>query len=258
MHEVAATPGSCPEDSPSRPVLARPEELEARLEFAFGDRELLTRALTHRSYAFEHGGLPTNERLEFLGDAVLAMVVTDLIFEEMPEAPEGRLTKLRAAATKSATLAEVGRELGLGASVRLGKGEATTGGHDKDSILADTFEALVGAIYLDSGLLAASRVVRRLFTDRLRDLATRGAALDYKTSLQELVAARFGTLPVYTVEEEGPDHLPRFTATVLINELECGRGAGGSKKKAEQAAAREAYRWLARDRPLRTGRDEED
>lgn len=219
-------------------------DLERHLGVHLGDDELLKTALTHRSYAFEHGGLETNERLEFLGDAVLALVVTDFIFHELPDAAEGRLAKLRAAAVRTSVLAEVGREVGLGAFVRLGRGERASGGADKDSILADTFEAVLGAIYLARGFEGASQVVRRLFVDKLRELATRGAALDYKTSLQELAAARFNALPVYVLEEEGPDHAKRFTATVRVGGDVFGGGTGHSKKLAEQAAAREAYRRL--------------
>ncbi len=216
-------------------------DLERRLGVELDDDDLLKTSLTHRSYAFEHGGLETNERLEFLGDAVLALVVTDFIFHELPDAAEGRLAKLRAAAVRTSALAEVGREVGLGAFVRLGRGERASGGADKDSILADTFEAVLGAVYLARGFEAASQVVRRLFVDRLRELATRGAALDYKTSLQELAAARFNSLPVYDLEEQGPDHAKRFTATVRVGGDVFGGGTGHSKKLAEQAAAREAY-----------------
>ncbi len=219
-------------------------DLERSLGVDVGDDDLLRTALTHRSYAFEHGGLATNERLEFLGDAVLALVVTDFIFHELPDAAEGRLAKLRAAAVRTSALAEVGRDLGLGAFIRLGKGELASGGADKESILADTFEAVLGAIYLARGFEVASQVVRRLFVGRLRDLSTRGAALDYKTSLQELAAARFNTVPVYDLEEEGPDHAKRFTATVRVGGDVFGGGTGQSKKLAEQAAAREAYRRL--------------
>jgi ribonuclease-3 len=229
-----------------RPGVAAPDlaRLQERLSVPLGEPRLLEQALTHRSYAFEHGGIATNERLEFLGDAVLALVVTDLIFEELPEAPEGTLAKLRAAAVKTAALADVARELDLGSHVRLGKGEIATGGPDKDSILADTFEAVLGAVYLDRGLEVASGLVHRLFAGRLRGLATRGPALDYKTSLQELAAARFDALPVYELYEEGPDHEKRFSATVQVAGEVRGRGTGPSKKKAEQAAAREAYRRL--------------
>lgn len=221
--------------------------LEQRLDVGLTDAELVDRALTHRSYAFERGLVATNERLEFLGDAVLAVVVTDLVFHQLPAEDEGTLAKLRAAAVRTSELADVGRELGLGDLVRLGKGEAESGGADKDSILADTFEAVLGAVYLDRGIGAATELVRRLFTPRLRELATRGAALDYKTSLQELTAARFEALPDYHLTEEGPDHRKTFTARVEIGGDVLGSGRGPSKKKAEQAAAQSAYLDLVGD-----------
>ena len=211
------------------------------LGVTFDDPGLLRLALTHRSYAFEAGGLPTNERLEFLGDAVLGIVVTDDIYHRFPEAPEGRLAKIRAAAVNTQSLADVARGLGLGTHVLLGKGEEQSGGRDKDSILADTMEAVLGAVYLDQGLAAADALIRRLFSALLADLATRRASLDYKTSLQELTAAELSSLPVYLVTEEGPDHEKRFTAVVLVDDEPLGRGEGRSKKEAEQAAAQEAY-----------------
>lgn len=222
-------------------------DLERRLGVRVDDDDLLKTALTHRSYAFEHGGIETNERFEFLGDAVLALIVTDFIFHELPDAPEGTLAKLRAAAVRTSALADIGRELELGSFVRLGKGERASGGADKDSILADTFEAVLGAVYLALGFEAGSGVVRRLFAERLRELATRGAALDYKTSLQELAAAQFNALPVYALEAAGPDHAKRFTATVRVGGDVFGGGTGRSKKQAEQAAAREAYRRLTNE-----------
>jgi ribonuclease-3 len=221
--------------------------LQAALGVTFGDATLLEQALTHRSHAFEAGGLPTNERLEFLGDAVLGVLVTERIYQLLPDAPEGRLAKLRAAAVNTATLAGVARALGVGVAVRLGRGEEATGGRDKDSILADTLEALIGAVYLDQGLAAAGALVDRLFADLLDDLALRRESLDYKTSLQELTAGSLQTLPVYSLSEEGPDHAKRFTATVAVGGERLGSGTGRSKKEAEQGAAQEAYARL-RDR----------
>lgn len=215
-------------------------ELERRLGVAFADRALLRRALTHRSYAFEQGGLDTNERLEFLGDAVLALVVTDRIFHAHPGSAEGRLAKYRAAAVRASTLARVARDLDLGRFVLLGKGEAASGGADKDSILADTLEAVLGAVYIEHGFEGATGLVLRLFGDTLEEIARRGA-VDYKTSLQELVAERFATMPSYRVTGAGPDHERVYTAAVVIDDRELGHGQGGSKKRAEQAAAREAY-----------------
>ncbi len=217
------------------------EALGELLQLTFVDPELLALSLTHRSYAFEAGGLPTNERLEFLGDAVLGIVVTDGIYHRFPEAPEGRLAKIRAAAVNTQSLAEIARNLDLGAHVLLGKGEEQSGGRDKDSILADTMEAVLGAVYLDQGLDAARKLIARLFGPLVDELATRRASLDYKTSLQELTAAHLASLPVYELTEEGPDHEKHFTAVVFVESEAVGTGDGRSKKEAEQAAAQEAY-----------------
>ncbi|HEY6709484.1 MAG TPA: ribonuclease III, partial [Actinomycetota bacterium] len=205
-------------------------------------------AFTHRSFAYENGGLPTNERLEFLGDAVLGLVVTDIIYRAFPDLPEGQLAKLRAATVNMNVLAEVARELGIGDAVRLGRGEELSGGRDKSSILADTLEAVLGAIYLDKGLSRAAALVRRLFEHRVMEAAGLGAALDYKTSLQELAASSLGGMPSYAIEEEGPDHAKRFTATVSVAGTAYGSGKGRSKKEAEQQAARQAFESLAADR----------
>jgi ribonuclease III len=222
-------------------------DLEEALGVTFRDRALLELALTHRSHAFEAGGLPTNERLEFLGDAVLGLVVTDRIYRAFPDSAEGRLAKIRAAAVNTRSLAEVARELQIGAQVRLGRGEEQSGGRDKDSILADTMEAVLGAVYIDRGMDTAFALVRRLFDQLLEDIAVRRESLDYKTSLQELTAAELSTLPVYELSEEGPDHQKRFSAVVVIDGQEMGEGEGRSKKEAEQAAARVAFARL-RDR----------
>jgi ribonuclease III len=229
-----STPGASPSAA----------ELVALLGVHVDDLALLERALVHRSWAFENGGVEPNERLEFLGDAVLGLVVTDEIFHAHPEEQEGRLAKVRSAAVKTDSLAAIARGLGLGRFVKLGRGEAASGGADKDSILADTLEAVVGAVYLDQGFATAYDLVERLFGDRLVELAGRGAALDYKTSLQELTAARFDVLPRYEVSDEGPDHAKTFTAVVRVDGEVVGRGEGANKKQAEQRAAREAYRRL--------------
>ncbi len=227
------------------PSPAPAAELAAVLDVPFDDLDLLDRALTHRSWAFENGAVQPNERLEFLGDAVLALVVTDEIFHAHPDEQEGRLAKVRAAAVKTASLAGVARELELGRYVKLGRGEALSGGADKDSILADTLEAVLGAVYLDQGFTTAYDLVQRLFSERLSDLAERGAALDYKTSLQELAAARHGEVPEYQVEDTGPDHRKTFTARAAVAGKVVGEGTGRSKKQAEQRAARQAYLRLA-------------
>jgi ribonuclease III len=203
--------------------------------------ELLERALTHRSFAYENGGLPTNERLEFLGDSVLGLIVTDTLFREYPDLPEGQLAKLRAAVVNMRALAGVARGLQLGAYVRLGKGEEGTGGRDKSSILADTLEAVLGAVYLDCGLDEADALVHRLFDPVIARSARLGAGLDWKTSLQELTAAEMLGVPEYHVEESGPDHQKSFRASVKIGGRTYGEGEGRSKKEAEQQAAEAAW-----------------
>lgn len=208
--------------------------------------DLLTVALTHRSYSYEHGGLPTNERLELLGDAVLGLVVVEELFRRHPECSEGDLAKLRNSVVNSRALAGVARDLtdhGLGAYLLLGRGEVNTGGHAKSSILADTVESLIGAVYLQHGLEGARGVILGLFADLLDTAPTLGAALEWKSSLQELTTSRGLGVPRYQVTAEGPDHDRRFTAEVLVGGEVCGRGVGRSKKLAETDAAAQA--WLA-------------
>jgi ribonuclease-3 len=221
--------------------------LRARLGLAV-DLELLERALTHRSYAYEHGGLPTNERLEFLGDSVLGLVVTDALFHRHPDLTEGQLAKLRAAVVNMRALAQVGRALELGRYVRLGRGEEATGGRDKSSILADTVEALIGAVYLDNGLTAAAELVHRLVDDLIVASATLGAGLDWKTSLQELTSQAMLGVPEYHVSETGPDHAKVFTAAAVVAGAVYGVGQGRSKKEAEAQAAQAAWSVLRNDR----------
>jgi ribonuclease-3 len=215
--------------------------LEGRLGYTL-ERALLVRALTHRSFAYENGGLPTNERLEFLGDSVLGLVVTDTLYRIHPDVPEGTLAKLRAAVVNSRALAEVGRGLELGAFIRLGKGEEGTGGRDKSSILADTVEAVIGAIYLDQGLESATEFVHRLFDPLIAESSQLGAGLDWKTSLQELTASVGIGVPEYVVEESGPDHEKTFNAAARVAGEAFGSGTGRSKKEAEQKAAESAWR----------------
>jgi ribonuclease-3 len=225
---------------------ARPDasELLRAIDTGLGP-ELLERALMHRSYAYENGGLPTNERLEFLGDAVLGLIVTDTLFRQYPDLPEGQLAKLRAAVVNMRALADVARGLELGCYVRLGRGEEGTGGRDKSSILADTLEAVIGAVYCESGLAAASALVHRLFDPVISRSASLGAGLDWKTSLQELTASGFLGVPEYHVEESGPDHQKSFTATVQVGRRTYGSGAGRSKKEAEQQAAEAAWKAIS-------------
>ncbi|GGM93998.1 ribonuclease 3 [Thermopolyspora flexuosa] len=218
---------------------------------------LLERALTHRSYAYENGGLPTNERLEFLGDSVLGLVVTDTLYRGHPDLPEGQLAKLRAAVVNMRALADVARTLGLGRYLRLGRGEEGTGGRDKSSILADTLEALIGAIYVDKGLEEAFRVVHLLFDPLIAKSAQLGAGLDWKTSLQELTAAEMLGVPEYHVDESGPDHAKSFTATVRVGGQEYGTGSGRSKKEAEQQAAEAAWNAIRARREERLKQEKE-
>jgi ribonuclease III len=211
------------------------------------DPELVELALTHRSYAYEHGGLPTNERLEFLGDSVLGVVVTERLYREHPDLPEGQLAKLRASVVNMHALAGVARELGLGERLHLGRGEELTGGRDKPSILGDAVEAVLGAVHLQHGIETSRRLVERLFGELLRTAPLLGAGLDWKTSLQELTAASDLGVPEYRMAEEGPDHLKEFTATVVVAGVERGTGVGRTKKEAEQKAARSAYQFLEGD-----------
>lgn len=205
------------------------------------DPDLAELALTHRSYAYENGGLPTNERLEFLGDSVLGIVVTDTLYRAHPEAPEGQLAKMRAAVVNARTLAGVARDVDLGTFIRLGRGELATGGRDKTSILADTMEAVIGAVYLDHGLDVAARLVRRFFDPVMEHAAGLGAGLDWKTSLQELSASRMLGAPDYRVSESGPDHDKVFEAFVRIGATDFPTGTGSTKKEAEQRAAQAAW-----------------
>lgn len=213
------------------------------------DHGALRHALTHRSFAYENGGLPHNERLEFLGDAVLQLVVTDTLFRTHPDVAESQLAKYRAAVVNSRTLAEVARELGVGEFLRLGRGEQTTGGRDKGSILADAMEALIGAVYIDSGLEAATGLVHRMLDDRMAEAAALGAGLDWKTSLQELGARTGAGVPVYEVQASGPDHSKHFRAIVRVGPDISGEGSGASKKHAEQVAAAAAYATLSAAHP---------
>jgi ribonuclease-3 len=234
-----------------------PTHLEAALGVAL-DPELLERALTHRSFAYENGGLPTNERLEFLGDSVLGLVVTTALYHAHPDLPEGKLARLRASVVNSRALADVARRLGpqgLGPYLMLGKGEESTGGRDKESILADTLEALLGAVYLQHGLAVADTVVCRLFDPVMAQAARLGAGLDWKTSLQELAAVQGLGVPDYHIEQTGPDHSKVFTAWAVVAGQFHGGVRGRTKKEAEQRAAEAAFNALTDGRVLPDGVD---
>ncbi|MCW4354512.1 ribonuclease III [Hoyosella sp. YIM 151337] len=227
----------------------RRESLLAALGVELSD-DVLTLALTHRSYAYENGGLPTNERLEFLGDSVLGLTITEHLYRTHPDKPEGELAKIRSSVVNMHALAEVARSLGeggLGVHFLLGKGEEMTGGRDKASILADGMESLLGAVYLEHGLDVARTVVLTLFKDLLERGPRLGAGLDWKTSLQELTAERGLGVPAYEVAAKGPDHDKEFTATVIVAGDQLGTGTGRTKKEAEQKAAGAAWRFLSAD-----------
>jgi ribonuclease III len=221
--------------------------LAGRLGWEVADRELFAQALAHRSWCAEHPGKEPNERLEFLGDAVLGLIVTDYLYRSYPDLPEGELAKARAAVVNSVSLASAARELRLGEALLLGKGEDSSGGRLKPSILADAMEAVIGAIYLDAGYSVVDEIVLRLFGERLRGAAKGPGEEDYKTRLQELCAQNYDELPVYRVTDSGPDHAKVFEAEVLVGGHSRGRGDGRSKKQAEQMAARDAWSKLKGD-----------
>jgi len=217
------------------------EALDRALGVVFRDPALREAAVTHRSYAFENGLEVTNERLEFLGDSVLGLVVTDLAYRLFPDLPEGSLAKLRAAVVNMTSLADVARSLDIGSVVLLGKGEEQSGGRDKASILADALEAVFGAVYLDRGLAVARELIERLFRPRMEAYARGEGDRDFKTLLQEVASQELRAMPEYRLQEMGPDHEKVFTATVFLAGQRMGAGSGRSKKEAEQQAAREAY-----------------
>ncbi len=200
--------------------------------------------MAHRSWCAETPGNVSNERLEFLGDAVLGLVVTDHLYRTYPDLLEGEMAKVRASVVSAATLAEVAEELELGSALLLGKGEDASGGREKPSILADAIEAVIAAVYLDGGWEAASDLILRLLGDRIAEASTGPGGQDHKTRLQELAARYLEVMPNYEVVDEGPDHAKHFRAVVLLDQRVLGRGEGRSKKQAEQAAARDACETL--------------
>lgn len=242
-------PAHAVNDGVDVPTLAveRAGELAAHLGLDVPADGYLARALVHRSWAFEHGGVVPNERLEFLGDAVLSLVVAEILFVELPDANEGQLAQVRAQAVRESELAAAARRIDLGAQVLLGVGEAASGGSDKDSILADAFEALLGAVYLDADWARARDLIVEVMGERLQLLASGDAILDHKTALQELLAGGDHGDLRYTWTSTGPDHAPTFTVQATVGGEVLGTGVGSSKKRAEEAAAAEAWRAL-RDR----------
>lgn len=222
-------------------------ELQQRLSYAYRDPGLLERALTHRSFANEQRIAEHNERMEFLGDAVLNLIVSEQLMAARPEASEGELSRIRAAIVSEPSLAAVARAIGLGAFLRLGRGEDQTGGRNKDSLLANSLEALVASLYLDGGAAAAADFIARAFRDAAERAGSAGMVTDFKTALQELSQERLKVLPEYrVVSQSGPDHQKEFTVELRINGEVFGTGAGRSKKEAEQRAAREAMERLTR------------
>jgi ribonuclease-3 len=220
-------------------------DIQQRLDRRFNNAELLERALTHKSYANENRLTTDNERLEFLGDAVLNLIISEYLMKACPDSPEGDLSRLRAAVVSEPALAPVARRLDLGAYLLLGRGEEQTGGRDKDSLLADCLEAVIASIYLDAGLDAAEAFVLRFFEDSIRNTCATRGTLDYKTELQEVCQERLRQLPEYrVVSETGPDHQKQFTVELSVKGEVCGRGAGKSKKEAEQQAAKNALEKL--------------
>jgi ribonuclease-3 len=214
--------------------------LEERLGVQFANRTELVRSLAHRSWCAENSEPESNERLEFLGDSVLGLVVTHYVFEHFPDLPEGQLSEVRAGVVNARVLAEVASELDLGAHLLLGKGEDAAGGRTKQSILADAFEAVIAAVYLDLGFAVARDVVLSCLEERIADAAAGPGGRDYKTRLQEAAAAAALGRPRYLVRDEGPDHAKLFFAAVYVGDEVFGEGEGRSKKQAEQAAA-----WVA-------------
>jgi ribonuclease-3 len=205
------------------------------------DAELLELAFTHRSFAYEAGLTATNERLEFLGDSVLGMVVTEELYRKYPDLDESRLSPLRSGIVNMRALADIARTLSLGKYIRLGKGEEVTNGRDKNSLLADAFEALIGALYISAGFEKTSQCLLTLVGPTLNSAMAMGAGLDGKTALQELVASQGKATLEYQVSESGPDHDKSFEAIALVGGEAIATGFGKSKREAEQAAARTAF-----------------
>ena len=215
-------------------------QLKARLGLEIR-QELLELAFTHRSFAYENGLNETNERLEFLGDSVLGLVVTEELYKRYPDLDESRLSPLRSGIVNMRALADIARSLELGQYMRIGKGEEVTGGRDKNSLLADSLEALIGAIYLSNGFETSQKIIGELISETMESAKDRGAGLDGKTALQELAAARKISSPEYLITESGPDHDKTFVATAVVGGEAIATGEGKSKREAEQIAARIAY-----------------
>jgi ribonuclease III len=221
-------------------------DIQERISHRFTDAELLERALTHKSYANENRVSDHNERLEFLGDAVLNLVISEYLMKACPDSTEGDLSRLRAAVVSEPALAAISRAIGLGKYILLGRGEEQTGGRDKDSLLANCLEALIASVYLDAGRDAVQSFIIRFFEEAIKKSCTARGTLDYKTEIQELCQERLKQLPEYrVVSETGPDHQKRFTVELFVKGEVYGSGVGKSKKEAEQKAAKEALEKLS-------------
>ncbi len=223
-------------------------DIQQRIGYHFENRELLEQALTHKSFANENRLSVHNERLEFLGDAVLSLVITEHMMNACPASSEGDLSRLRAALVSEPALASIAREIGIGNYLLLGRGEEQTGGRDKDSLLADCLEALIASIYLDGGNIAAKEFVIHFFEELIHKTCVSRSTLDYKTEIQELCQEQLKQLPEYRIAAEtGPDHFKQFTIDLVIKGEIYGRGIGKNKKEAEQKAAKEALDKLTRN-----------
>ena len=215
-------------------------EIQKNIGLDFQNPELLEIALTHRSYLNEHQGakLQNNERQEYLGDAVLELIISDYIFRKYPDKAEGELTSIRSAVVRTESLAEESRKLGIGEHLQMSKGEKDSGGKDKDYLLANAYEAVLGAIYLDSGMESCIQFVTRTLVPKIDNIVENNLFIDPKTQAQEIIQSRYKTTPTYEiVKEEGPDHDKKFTVALLINRKEKAQGQGTSKQKAEESAA---------------------
>lgn len=223
-----------------------PEDLAKELKIKFNDISLLQRALTHRSFLNENKSVDkSNERLEFLGDAVLELIVSDYLFREYPDRPEGDLTSFRSAIVRTESLAVASRELGFGKYLRLAKGEEESGGRDKDYILANTFEAILGAIYMDQGYQECKDLVTKVLISKIDNIVEHRLDIDSKTKIQEMAQAKFNTTPTYVViKESGPDHDKEYVVGIKIGKKILGKGKGSSKQRAEEAAAQKAVEFI--------------
>lgn len=222
------------------------KELQKKLGVKFNDPELLKRALTHRSYLNENRSVDkSNERLEFLGDAVLELIVSDYLYREYSERPEGDLTSFRSAIVRTESLAQASRELGYGEYLRLAKGEEESGGRDKDYILANTFEAILGAIYIDQGYEVCKELVTKSLISKIENIVKNRLDIDSKTRIQEVVQSKYGRTPTYVVlKEHGPDHNKKFVVGVKVGNKIIGKGRGTSKQRAEEDAAKKGLEYI--------------